>query len=88
MRERIPLLLDRHDFRALKVKLGSPEGELSLDVFLGGKSQPKVEVRSNTVNSDRAPTCVDRGMTRGLAGLGWGKAKVEVRFAPETAIVQ
>lgn len=70
------------DCRRKSEKAGSPAGELKLDVFLGGKMPPKVEVRSNTVISERASPCVDRAMTRGLTALGWGKAKLELQFAP------
>lgn len=69
------------DCRRKSGKLGSPEGQLNLDVFLGGGAV-NIEVRSSSVNSERASPCVDRAMTRALAGLGWGRAKLELTFAP------
>jgi hypothetical protein len=78
VRDALPSLFD---CRRKSGKLGSPEGELKLDVFLGGGAA-KIEVRSSTVSSERASPCVDRAMTRGLTGLGWGRAKLELRFAP------
>ncbi len=79
VRDTLPSLFD---CRRKSSKLGSPEGELVLDVSVNGKATPKVEVRSNTVKSERAEPCVDRAMTQGLANRGRGKAEIKIRFTP------
>ncbi len=79
VRDNLPSLFD---CRRKAGKLGSPEGELVLDVSVNGKAAPKVEIRSNTVKSERAEPCVDRAMTQGLANRGRGKAEIKIRFAP------
>lgn len=79
VRDTLPSLFD---CRRKSGKLGSPEGELVLDVVVNGKAAPKVEVRSNTVKSERAEPCVDRAMSQGLVDRGRGKAEITIRFSP------
>jgi len=79
VRDALPSLFD---CRRKAGKLGSPEGDVELDVTLLGKNAPKVEVRKNTVNSDRAEPCVDRAITQGLTNHGRGNAQLFLHFAP------
>lgn len=79
VRDALPSLFD---CRRKCGKLGSPEGDVELDVTLLGKNPPKVEIKKNSVQSDRAEPCVDRAMTQGLTNRGRGKAQVVIHFAP------
>ncbi len=79
VRDALPALFD---CRRKSSKLASPEGEVVLDVMLNGQGVPRVQVRSCSVESERASPCVDRALTQGLARTGRGRAEVTVRFTP------
>lgn len=79
VRDTLPSLFD---CRRKSGKLGSPEGDIVIDVTLAPKGTPKVEVRSNTVQSERATPCVDKALTQGLADRGRGKAEITLHFTP------
>ncbi len=79
VRDSLPSLFD---CRRKAGKRESPEGELNVVVVLAGKAKASAKVTETTVKSEWTPSCVQRALSRGLAGRGHGRIQVVVRFAP------